>query len=84
MKLKHFTAEWCQPCKMMKPIIKQVIEEHPEIEYEMIDIDQNPDMAKVSGVSGVPTFILENNGEVLANIVGAFPKNDFYQKLGLT
>jgi thioredoxin 1 len=60
--LIHFTAEWCQPCKAMAPSIYQFIEKHSDIKYTKIDIDENPDAAKLFGVLGVPTFISQIDG----------------------
>jgi len=60
--LIHFTAEWCQPCKAMMPIITQFRDKHPEIIYTKIDIDQQSDTAKFFGVMGVPTFISQIDG----------------------
>lgn len=83
MKLIHFTAEWCQPCKMMKPMVDKVIEEHPEIEYHSVDIDKDPNFAKAEGVMGVPTFILNDGGTEKARIVGARTKQQFVDELGI-
>lgn len=55
--LIHFTAEWCQPCKAMLPVITQFKDKHPNINYIKIDIDKNQDVAKAYSVKGVPTFI---------------------------
>jgi thioredoxin 1 len=60
--LIHFTAEWCQPCKAMLPVITQFRDKHRDIQYTKIDIDQNPDAAKFFGVMGVPTFISQIEG----------------------
>ena len=60
--LIHFTAEWCQPCKTMSPIVYQFKDKHPDIRYTKIDIDENPDAAKFFGVMGVPTFISQVDG----------------------
>ena len=60
--LIHFTAEWCQPCKAMSPIIYQFTEKHPDVVYTRIDVDENPDAAKFFGVLGVPTFISQIDG----------------------
>jgi thioredoxin 1 len=60
--LIHFTAEWCQPCKAMSPVIYQFIEKHSDIKYTKIDVDENPDAAKFFGVLGVPTFISQIDG----------------------
>lgn len=84
MKLIHFTAEWCQPCKMMKPIISQVIDENPSIEYVAIDIDENPETAKDYGIMSVPSFIsLDDNNNVIQRAVGAMPKAEFVKRLQL-
>jgi thioredoxin 1 len=85
MKLIHFTAEWCQPCKMMKPIINQVVSENPNIEYVPIDIDQNPETARDYGIMGVPAFMtLDDNDNVLQRAVGAMSKAEFEKRLQLT
>lgn len=82
MKIMHFTAEWCQPCKMMKPIIKQILQENENIEYISIDIDENPETAKDYGVMGVPTFIyFDDNDNVIQRAVGAMPKAEFEKRL---
>ena len=60
--LIHFTAEWCQPCKAMAPVIYQFRDKNPEITYTKIDIDENPDATKFFGVLGVPTFISQIDG----------------------
>lgn len=85
MKLLHFTAEWCQPCKMMKPIIRQVLDENPDIEYITIDIDENPETAKDHGIMGVPAFItFDDNDRVISRAVGAMNKTEFVKRLQLT
>jgi thioredoxin 1 len=60
--LIHFTADWCQPCKAMAPIVYQFKDKHPEIIYTKIDVDENPDAAQFFGVKGVPTFISQIEG----------------------
>ena len=72
-KLVHFTAEWCGPCKAMKPIIGQFREQNPDIEYVSIDIDKEPDIAKSHGVMGVPTFISYVDGKQYTSHTGAMP-----------
>ena len=83
MKLLHFTAEWCGPCQMMKPMIGQVLEEHPEIEYIAIDIDKDRATAMAHGIMSVPTFILYDGVEVKSRFSGGMPKKNFLDALGI-
>lgn len=83
MKLIHFTAEWCQPCKMMKPIIDEIISERSDLEYESIDIDKNQEATMQYSVMSVPTFILEKEDGTFSKVSGAMKKSTFLEKLGI-
>lgn len=83
MKLIHFTAEWCGPCQMMKPMIAQVLEDHPEIDYVAIDIDQDRDMAIDFQIMSVPTFIIFEGDQQVTRFSGGMPKQKFLDALGI-
>ena len=54
VKLLHFTATWCGPCKLMAPMVKEVMRSSPDIEYEKIDIDERPDIVAQVDTSAIP------------------------------
>ncbi|MBK8611275.1 MAG: thioredoxin [Chitinophagaceae bacterium] len=73
--LVDFSAEWCGPCKMMAPILKDVKKELGEsITIIKVDVDQSPQAAQAYQVQGVPTLILFKNGKTLWRQSGVVQK----------
>ena len=75
--LVDFFAEWCGPCKMMSPILKQVKDSLGEtVSIIKIDVDKNQSLAAKYQVRGVPTMMLFKNGKQLWRKSGVLQKDD--------
>eukprot|EP00979_Chaetoceros_neogracilis_P013402 scaffold3818_cov260-Chaetoceros_neogracile.AAC.3 len=67
----YFTASWCPPCKMIKPIYESMAKDHPELSFGKVDIDDNAEAAAKYEISGVPTFILIDKEKIFSRFSGA-------------
>lgn len=74
--LIDFYAEWCGPCKMMPPILKELKEKMGEtLRIIKIDVDKNQQIASKYQVRGVPTLMLMKEGSVLWKQSGVMDAN---------
>jgi len=75
--LVDFYADWCGPCKMLAPILKQVKSELKDnIKVIKIDVDKNQNLATQYQVRGVPTMILFKNNQPVWRQSGVLQKQD--------
>ena len=74
--LVDFWAEWCGPCHMIAPSVKQIADEKEELlKVAKMDIDENPVTPGRYGIMSIPTLMLFKDGEVAATKIGALSKS---------
>jgi thioredoxin 1 len=80
--LVDFWAEWCGPCRMIGPIVKELSEEYgDQAVIAKMDVDSNPGVTAKFGIRNIPTILFFKNGEVVDKSVGAVPKAILVSKL---
>ncbi|MGQ9863520.1 MAG: thioredoxin [Bacteroidia bacterium] len=80
--LVDFSAQWCGPCHAIKPIIKQLAQEHAQsLKVVIVDVDAQPHLAQRFRIQAVPTLILFHQGKPLWRQSGVLPLAQLKQNL---
>lgn len=77
--LVDFYAVWCGPCKMMAPIIDELLEEATDYAVYKVDVDEDPEIAEKYNVMSIPTLIYFEKGEPVRKKVGAVSKEQLIE-----
>lgn len=72
----YFTADWCGPCKKVRPIVEEINRDSADIKFKIIDADQEGDLVRKFNISSVPTFIVLEDDEVVFRVSGAQTKEN--------
>ena len=65
-----FSASWCMPCRMLKPILERVADKCVDVSFYNVDIDENEEIAKRYRIFSVPTLVCFKQGKKLDSLVG--------------
>ena len=73
----YFSAAWCGPCKILKPVMEEISKEMSDsVDILYIDINENMELAGKYGIMSVPTLLFIKGGEIKNKIVGLQPKTN--------
>ncbi len=82
--LVDYWAPWCAPCRLLAPVIDKIAAERDgALAVGKVNVDEQPALADLAGVQGIPFVVLYRDGEPVAESVGAVPKPALEQALGL-
>ncbi len=69
-------APWCAPCRGMMPVVENIAEETKDwADVVKLDASVEMDLVQELGVSGLPTFLIYKNGQIVDSVVGATSKD---------
>ena len=73
--LVDFWAEWCGPCKMIAPVLKDLARDYKDkIKIAKIDVDAEGELAQQFNIVSIPTILVFNKGQVVKQQIGAVPR----------
>ena len=70
LKCMAFKAAWCNPCRMLAPIVEKAAAQNPDVEFISVDVDLEPDLATKMKVRAVPTMVFLKDDVVVKEMVG--------------
>ncbi|CEG77614.1 Putative Thioredoxin [Rhizopus microsporus] len=76
-----FTASWCGPCRLVKPVIHKLAEKYTDILFLVVDVDERADIASEYGIRAMPTVMFFKDGAKADEMVGAAPITGYEQKI---
>lgn len=77
-----FWAEWCQPCKMLEPIINELASEYEgRVKFAKMNVDENTQIPSSFGIMSIPTVMIFKEGKPVTGLIGVQPKQTYQQSL---
>ena len=80
--LVDFNAEWCGPCKMMKPVLEEISTSNNDIKIVSINVDDEDELASKYNISSIPCLVLIENGKEINRSIGLISRSDLDSFIG--
>ncbi len=68
-----FYADWCMPCQMLAPILKELDTKYPEVEFYRVNIDEAEEYSVMNDIVSIPTLIFYKENKEVERVVGLNP-----------
>ena len=79
--IADFFATWCGPCQMLKPVIEELSEEHKDIKFVKVDVDEVTELAAEYWITSIPTVFIVYNHDIKEGFLWANPKEFYEEKI---
>ncbi len=80
--MMDFYADWCGPCRMMMPVVKEMANEYDgRIKVGKVNTDEQQELAAKFGVMSIPSFFFIKDGKIVDKAIGGVPKDVLESKL---
>ncbi|HOO05344.1 MAG: thioredoxin [Ruminococcus sp.] len=77
-----FYADWCGPCKALRPILEELSGEREDVKFVSVNIDDEDELADEYDVSSIPCVVVFKNGQEAARSIGIKPKDAIEEMVG--
>lgn len=79
--LVDFYADWCGPCKMVRPVLEELDAENDQLTIVKVNVDNELDLASKYGVQSIPNMIFFKEGKAVTQIIGFANKDAILDKI---
>lgn len=80
--LVDFNADWCGPCKMLRPVLDEIAESNDNIKIVSVNVDYNEKLSREYNVFSIPCLVLIEDGKEINRSVGMIPKSEVEKLIG--
>ena len=73
--LVDFNADWCGPCRMLKPVLDEIAAERTDVKVASVNVDDESELAEAFGIRSIPCLVLVKNGQEVDRLIGLQSKD---------